>query len=290
MEKLKHIKATTFQLKDHPEYDEQWLKRVIVEDPTILGLGDLIVKDIERILPKVGRIDLLLSDPDTEKRYEVEIMLGKIDESHIIRAIEYWDIERKRLPNYEHCAVVIAEDITTRFLNIISLFNNTIPIIAIQLNALEANNQLILNFTKVLDEVTTIGEEEAEVIEKADRNFWEAKGSHESVKLVDECLGIIKEFNPDYTISYNKHYIGLMKRGRPNNFIIFKPQKESVRVEARLNNMDTSRNVLEEKGIEILSLGKRSSRIKFRITTADLTNNRETLKQTFETSYREWTE
>ena len=48
-------------------------------------------------------------------------------ESHIIRTIEYWDIERKRYPQYEHCAVLVAEDITSRFLNVISLFNGTIP-------------------------------------------------------------------------------------------------------------------------------------------------------------------
>lgn len=289
MDKLTHVKATPIVLKDHPEYDEQWLKKVIMDDPSILGLGDLIVKDVERIQPKAGRLDLLLYDPENEKRYEVEIMLGRIDESHIIRAVEYWDIERKRFPNYEHCAVVIAEDITTRFLNIISLFNNTIPIIAIQLNALKIENQLILNFTKVLDEVT-IGEEEEEVIEKADRSYWETKGSHESVKLADECLNIIKEFDSDYSLSYNKYYIGLQKRGRPNNFAVFRAKKKFVRVEVRLTNMDLCKNILEEKDIEIVSLDKRSGRIKFRITKVDIDNSRDTLKQIFETAYKEWSE
>jgi len=44
--------------------------------------------------------------------YEIEIQLGSTDESHIIRTIEYWDIERKRYPQYDHTAVIIAEDIT----------------------------------------------------------------------------------------------------------------------------------------------------------------------------------
>lgn len=284
---LNYIKATTLTLKNHPDYDEQWLKNRIIEDPSILGLGELIVKDVERIQPKAGRIDLLLHDPENEKRYEVEVMLGKIDESHIIRTIEYWDIERKRFPNYEHCAVLVAEDITTRFLNIISLFNNTIPIIAIQLNALKVGDQLILNFTKVLDEVT-VGEDDDEVIERADRNYWENEGSHESLKLADECLNIIKEIDPDYSLSYNKHYIGLLKKGRPNNFIVFRIKKKFVRVEASLTDMDSCKNILEEKDIEIVSLDKRSGRIKFRITKTDVDNSRETLKQVFETSYKEW--
>ncbi len=289
MDKLTHIRATPIVLKNDPDYDEQWLKKVIIEDPSILGLGDLIVKDVERIQPKAGRLDLLLHDPENEKRYEVEIMLGRIDESHIIRAVEYWDIERKRYPNYEHCAVLIAEDITSRFLNIISLFNNAIPIIAMQLNALKVGDNLVLNFTKVLDEVT-VGEDEDEIIEKADRNYWENKGSKESVKLVDECLNIIKEFDLDYSLSYNRHYIGLQKRGRPNNFVIFRAKKKFVRAEVRLTDMDSYRNLLEEKDIEIVSLDKRSGRIKFRITNADINNSRDELKQIFQIAHKEWSE
>jgi len=34
-----------------------------------------------------GRLDLLLSDPETLTRYEVEIRLGATDEAHIIRTI-----------------------------------------------------------------------------------------------------------------------------------------------------------------------------------------------------------
>ena len=74
-----------------------------------------------------SRLDLLFIDSDGKERYEVEIQLGATDESHIIRTIEYWDIERKRYPQYNHTAVIIAEDITSRFLNVISLFNGSIP-------------------------------------------------------------------------------------------------------------------------------------------------------------------
>jgi len=87
------------------------------------------LRDKERIQSSAGRLDLLLQDPDTLKRYEVEIQLGATDESHIIRTIEYWDIERKRYPQYEHAAVIVAEEITSRFLNVIQLFNGAIPLI-----------------------------------------------------------------------------------------------------------------------------------------------------------------
>ena len=66
-------------------------------------------------------MELLFQDPDSNLRYEVAIQLGKTDECHIFRANEYWDLERKRYPQYDHAAVLIAQDITSRFLNIISL-------------------------------------------------------------------------------------------------------------------------------------------------------------------------
>ena len=129
---MKYVKYEIISLKNSNEYNEKWLQARIEEDPSILGLGDLDFRDSEKILIGGGRLDTILYDPEYKKRYEVEIQLGKTDESHIIRTIEYWDIERKKNPQYEHCAVIIAEDITSRFLNVISLFNGFIPLIAIQ--------------------------------------------------------------------------------------------------------------------------------------------------------------
>jgi RecB family endonuclease NucS len=79
---------------------EKSIQEMIAEDPSIIGLGDLVLKDKERIQPRAGRLDLLMQDPDTNRRYEIELQLGKTDESHIIRTIEYWDIEKKRYPQY----------------------------------------------------------------------------------------------------------------------------------------------------------------------------------------------
>lgn len=115
--------------------DEKWLQDRIDEDPSLLGIGDLHVIRRERRQPSGGRIDFLLYDPDSETRYEVEIMLGTLNESHIIRTIEYWDIERQRYPSYDHRAVIVAEEITSRFFNVIRLLNRAIPMIALQLSA-----------------------------------------------------------------------------------------------------------------------------------------------------------
>jgi hypothetical protein len=78
-------KSKLVSLKAHYEYNEKWLQALLVDDPSLLGLGDLVVKDVERRQPHAGRLDLLLSDPETDPRYEVEIQLGATDERHIIR-------------------------------------------------------------------------------------------------------------------------------------------------------------------------------------------------------------
>lgn len=288
-EKLTLKKAQKILLKNHPDFDEQWLRKVIESDPSIIGLGDLELKEAERIQPKAGRLDLLLHDRENEKRYEVELMLGKIDESHIIRTIEYWDIERKRLPNYEHCAVIIAEDITSRFFNVINLLNNQIPVIAIQLDALVLDGNIILNFVKVLDEVT-MGEEESEVVVKKDRNYWEQKAKKETLNLVDQCGEILKEIDPELSLSYTQSYIGVQRRNRPMNFVVFLPKQKFVRAEPKLENLDVWSKELEQMEFEVVSADKREGRLKFRMVSSDVASKRDFIKKILKTSYDQWNE
>jgi hypothetical protein len=92
-----------------------------------LGLGELHVVQREKAQPSGGRIDFIMSDLDNETRYEVELMLGPVNESHIVRTIEYWDVERQRYPTLEHRAVIVAEEITSRFFNVIRLLNRAVP-------------------------------------------------------------------------------------------------------------------------------------------------------------------
>src|SRR5690554_3420118 len=199
------IQPEKVNLKDHPTLTESWLQDVIAKNPEIIGLGELILKDKERMQLRAGRLDILLQDPEINKRYEVEIQLGKTDEAHIIRTIEYWDIERKRYPQYEHCAVIIAEDITSRFLNIMSLFNGTVPLIAIQMNALKFGDDIGLVFTKILDELPLgLVDEDEEISEVTDRDYWVKRGTSETVKLADEMLDIICEFAVNLELKYNK--------------------------------------------------------------------------------------
>ncbi|MDB4110059.1 hypothetical protein N9574_02270, partial [bacterium] len=175
-------------MKNDREISERWLQDRLIADPALLGLGDLDVKDSERVQTGGGRLDLLLFDPEANSRYEVEIQLGPTDPSHIIRCIEYWDTERRKYPQYEHVAVLIAEDITSRFFNVISLFNSAIPIIAIQARMLEVGDHFTLSFTKVLDVLSLGTEEEDEGSFPVDRLYWEKKTGVGSLPIVDGLM------------------------------------------------------------------------------------------------------
>ncbi|MGD0581176.1 MAG: hypothetical protein ABSC08_19910 [Bryobacteraceae bacterium] len=71
-----YIKLERVFLQNHPDLDERWVQARIAEDPAILGLGDLILKDKERNQPRAGRLDLLLQEPESNRRCEVEVQLG----------------------------------------------------------------------------------------------------------------------------------------------------------------------------------------------------------------------
>jgi predicted transport protein len=284
---LAYKKPEKISLRSHPELSEKWVQERIAEDPTLLGLGDLVLKDKERIQPRAGRLDLLLQDPESARRYEVEIQLGPTDEAHIIRGVEYWDVERKRYPQYEHTAVIVAEDITSRFLNVISLFNGTIPLVAIQMNALKVGDNLSLVFTTVMDHVTLgLVDEDEEVQEVTDRSYWEQRGTKETVALADRVLEMIQKLDPEFVLKYNKFYIGLAKNDQPNNFVSFRPKKNNLRLELRLPQTEEMDRKLEDAGLDVMEYDKRWRRYRIRLTKGDLQKHAELLTELLRDAYR----
>ena len=272
MTNLKYVTFEKIALKNNPEFNERWVHERLVESVSILGLGDLVVKDRERVQSRAGRLDLLLQDAESSHRYEVEIQLGQTDESHIIRTIEYWDIERRRYPQYDHTAVIVAEDITSRFLNVISLFNGSIPLIAIQMNAIRVGDNISLICATVLGEMSLgLIEEDEETHEVTDRNYWEQqRGTKETVGMADSLLEIVKKFAPNLELKYNKFYIGLARNDQPNNFAIFRPNKSGMRMEVRLPRSENDQKELVQTGLDVMDFDQRWGRYRIRLTKEDI--------------------
>ena len=224
----KLVRSEKISLKNHPEINEKSIQEFIFNDPSVLGLGNLIPIQRERRQPVGGILDILLSDEDGLERYEVEIQLGSTDPSHIIRTLEYWDTEKKRYPRYNHCAVIVAEEITGRFMNVISLFNGAIPLIALQMSAIKHGDDIELVFTKVLDRISLANDADFETAEVTDKNYWEKRSSPKIIKTVEAIFSDTKEIIGDFELKFNKFYIGIAKDGIAKNFIHFYPRKSFV--------------------------------------------------------------
>ena len=275
---MQYETASFLSLKNHPQFNEAWLQAKLIENPSLLGLGDIEFRASERKLSSGGRLDLLFVDSESRTRYEVEVQLGATDASHIIRTIEYWDLERNKYPNWEHVAVLVAEEVTSRFLNVISIFNKSIPLILIQLKAVQLGEIVTLVPTTVLNLNYVADDDESDVDEPTDRNYWISKGSKETVERVDDLFAIVNEVVSNSAPKYNKYYIGVACNGIVDNFVIFRAKKDKTLFEVRLPRSEVVDQLIEDAGLDALAYEVRGKRYRIRLNQNDLVENREVIK------------
>lgn len=252
--------------------DEYWLQDQIYENPTCLGLGDLESVMKEKRQANGGRLDILLKDPEDDTMYEVEVMLGETDESHIVRTIEYWDNEKRKWPQRQHYAVLVAESITKRFFNVIHLFSHSIPIIAIQVNLIEANNQKLLHFSKILDTY----EEPDEPNGKVDEVYWRKKSTW-TLDAANELLATIGDTFESPSLGYVQSYITikvsgnnyfwLWKRSSPKSHLLFRISDDYIKEATKL---------LDEQSISYV---QKRDRIRFTVDKDFIKKHTELLRQ-----------
>jgi len=166
------------------------------------------------------------------------------------------------------------------------LFGGSIPLIAIQMSALQIGEQVALLFTKVLDELPLgLVDEDEEVQETADRAYWESRATKATVAMADELLEIIRTFDSGLDMKYNKFYIGLAKGDRPNNFAIFRPRKSNMRLEFRLDPSEELEQQLEEAGLDVMEYNRRPKRYRLRLTESDFEEHRELVTDLLKRAY-----
>ncbi len=293
-EQYKFVKHQRVSLRSIGK-DERWLQDRIEEDPSILGLGDDVkVFKRERKQRSGGRLDFMLRDTETapETLYEVEVMLGATDESHIIRTIEYWDVESRRYRDSDHRAVIVAEAITNRFFNVIWLLSRSLPVIALQLDTIIVGDKLLLHFTKVLDlfEPALTAPEDEEEAGPVDRNYWD-KTAPEGMKVFDGIISAIEKCSLPHKVGYLPGWIKLSGTDRivlsvvPSKagpcriyFVRAKSFSESER--------DQIRKAWENAGVDVRENTKKELSVKItgQFLGGNLSFIADQLKQVFEVS------
>lgn len=205
--------------------DEYWLQDMIYRSPSILGLGDIKPLDKEKRQSSGGRLDLLFKDPrdDTNTMYEVEVMLGETDPSHIIRAIEYWDNEKRKYPQRPHVSVLIAESFERRYFNVVQILSMNIPMIAIQADLLEVDKEYVLTFTKILD--IYVEPQDSEEAVPANEASWNEKSSW-TLNTAKELFGLLDIDGK--AIRYTQSYISILINGRNSYMLDKRTQPTSI--------------------------------------------------------------
>jgi hypothetical protein len=226
---LEYVKGTQFSLKHHSQFQESWLRDRIADDPRILGMGPLRLVDMERRHPHAGRLDLLLQQGQ-QRRYVVEIMLGRLDESHLVRALEYWDAERLESPSYEYVAVLAAEELPPRLLRVLGLLRDTLPLVVLQMIATRVGGQFSLHFSRVLEGPGRIRPRPV-VVHPSGRPAWEEKGCAAAVATLDACLSLLPEIDLRFHLDYQRNSVAVLPAPGAPPLLVFFPKRHFLRLE-----------------------------------------------------------
>lgn len=268
--------------------DEYWLQDIIYENPKVLGLGNLVPLNKEKKQSSGGRLDILLKDPEQNSMYEVEVMLGETDPSHIIRAIEYWDNEKRKYPQRQHFCVLVAESFDRRYFNVIQLMSLNIPMIAVQADLLEVGGERILNFTKIID-IYIEPEENEEDTKIVNEATWtnDAPWVNANAKELIEILkDQVDKINLGYTQSYvsvsidGKNAYWLNKRMKPTSTLCFSVKDEE--------KADTIKKYFDEKGFGFTY--NRYKEFMLNVDTEIIKSNAELIKKVHEIRFKKETE
>ena len=264
--------------------DEYWLQDQIYENPTCLGLGDLESVTKEKQQSSGGRLDILLKNPEDDSMYEVEVMLGETDESHIIRTIEYWDNEKRRWPQRQHYAVLVAESITRRFFNVIQLLSHSIPIIAVQVNLIESGGLKALHFSKILDtyEEPDDGSGDGEIY---DESYWKKKAPW-TIEAAQALLNCVGDMFDSPTIRFVKNYVALNILGN-NHFWFHKrsAKKSLFGFRIRDEHIEEVSRLLDEDNISFV---QKRNRFKITCDAEFIEKKRDLLRQIAEFVKKTW--
>jgi predicted transport protein len=134
----------------------------------------------------------------------------------------------------------------------------------------------------------TLGLDEDDEKEVVDRSYWEKRGTKATVALADRLLKYIHSFAPAVDLKYNKFYVGLAREGQTNNFAIFKPQKNAIRLEVRTKKSDEIESQISENGLDLMDYSK-WGRYRIRLSKSDIHEHEDFITQLLKLAYDETT-
>jgi len=117
-------------------------------------------------------------------------------------------------------------------------------------SAIKIGDHLALTFTKIDQIQLGVVDDDIEIQAPATRAFWEERSTKEALAIVDELVQFIKAIDHQLEPKYNKHFIGLARNGKPDNFVVFQTRKQWLRLGLALSQSDDATKMLEEAGVK----------------------------------------
>jgi predicted transport protein len=275
-------------LKDHKSIKERNVQYMIAKDPYMLGLGELKLIDIQVEYENKERLDLLFQSKDLKTIYEVEIQLGQLDGSHLFRTVEYWLNERDNKLGHKHVAVLIAEVITKRALEIIKLCMCNVSIVILEMTAYESENGILyLKFKEIYpDECAIVDEykqyEEYEEIVLCDRQYYENNAPAALLNAADTIFRILKEIDPVIEMNYTQGYIGF-KTGKIRGLAFIVIKQDVLILKLVLKNLAETETKIKDMKLDLIGYAERKEKkcgeYKIRLTADDVKNKEAALKE-----------
>lgn len=267
------------------ELDEAWLQARIWKSPSCLGLGELEGVTKERAVSSGGRLDILLKNPVDDSMYEVETMLGATDPDHIVRTIEYWDLIKRKWPQRQHYAILVAERITKRFFNVIQILSGAVPLIAIQVNVVESPHGKSLHFTTILDVYEEPDDDassgDGEIYDEA---YW-VKKSPKTLNSARYLLSLTREVYSNPELRFNKYSV-VIASGGYNQLLLTNRSGNNVLVQFHYGGKRAEiLELLSDKGVQCT---ERSHRVHFQIAADMLEDKAEMFVQIAELNKDWW--
>jgi len=154
------------------------------------------------------------------------------------------------------------------------------------MKALRSGNQVGLFFTKVVDLMTYgLVDEDEEVSEVADREYWVARASTKTLAVADDLLRMAQKEDPAVEPKYNKFYIGLAKEGRPFNFVVVRPKKGFIRFDAKVAPSTDVQARLEAAGLDVMEYDNRWGNYRLRLQPGEVEKHRAILAELIHEAY-----
>jgi hypothetical protein len=155
------------------------------------------------------------------------------------------------------------------------------------MQAVRLGYQVSLLFTKVLDQVQLgLVEDDEAIQEPTDRTYWEKRATKSTLEMMDEMIAIVRTFDPQLSPKYNKFYVGLAdSTGHPSNFLLFRPKRDWLRIEPRVDKAPDIQGKLDEAGVDVMDYDERWGRYRIRLAKGDTKKHDTLIRELIKRAY-----